>query len=156
MLEQARVKERKSNAGVSGYDAVLLFKMLILQSLYNLSDESMEYQVLDRYACEGKKITPYIAVGREQHNQSPFDRFSEPPTLPENADSVTRMRHRLKTKDGKSIYALRKVTSEPVFGVIKAVMGFRSFLLRGYEAAQGEWFLVCMAYSLKKLHILAG
>jgi transposase len=107
-------------------------------------------------ACEGKKITPYIAVGREQHNQSPFDRFSEPPPLPENADSVTRMRHRLKTKDGKSIYALRKVTSEPVFGVIKAVMGFRSFLLRGYEAAQGEWSLVCMAYNLKKLHILAG
>jgi len=107
-------------------------------------------------ACEGKEITPYIAVSREQHNQSPFDRFSEPPPLPENADSVARMRHRLKTKDGKSIYALRKVTSEPVFGVIKAVMGFRSFLLRGYEAAQGEWSLVCMAYNLKKLHILAG
>jgi transposase len=106
-------------------------------------------------ACEGEEITPYIAVGREQHNQSPFDRFSEPPPLPENADSVTRMRHRLKTKDGKSIYALRKVTSEPVFGVIKAVMGFRSFLLRGYEAAQGEWTLVCLAYNLKKLHILA-
>jgi transposase len=107
-------------------------------------------------ACEGKQITPYIAVGREQHNQSPFDRFSEPPPLPENADSVMRMRHRLKTKDGKSIYALRKVTSEPVFGVIKAVMGFRGFLLRGYEAAQGEWSFVCMAYNLKKLHILAG
>jgi transposase len=107
-------------------------------------------------ACEGEKITPYIAVAREQHNQSPFARFSEPPPLPENADSVARMRHRLKTKDGKSIYALRKVTSEPVFGVIKAVMGFRSFLLRGYEAAQGEWSLVCMAYNLKKLHILAG
>lgn len=107
-------------------------------------------------ACEGEKITPYIAVAREQHNQSPFDRFSEPPSLPENADSVARMRHRLKTKAGKSIYALRKVTSEPVFGVIKAVMGFRSFLLRGYEAAQGEWSLVCMAYNLKKLHILAG
>jgi IS5 family transposase len=50
ILEQARVKERKSNAGASGYDAVLLFKMLILQSLYNLSDEAMEYQVLDRYS----------------------------------------------------------------------------------------------------------
>jgi len=105
-------------------------------------------------ACEGKGIIPYIAVGRESHNQSLCDRFSEPPPLPENADSVTQMRHRLKTRAGKSVYALRKVTSEPVYGIIKAVMGFRSFLLRGYDAAQGEWSLVCMAYNLKKLHIL--
>jgi len=105
-------------------------------------------------ACEGKGIIPYIAVGREPHNQSLCDRFSEPPPLQENADSVTQMRHRLKTRAGKSVYALRKVTSEPVFGIIKAVMGFRSFLLHGYEAAQGEWSLVCMAYNLKKLHIL--
>lgn len=105
-------------------------------------------------ACEGKKIIPYIAVGREQHNQSLWDRFSEPPPLPENADSVTKLRHRLRTRAGKSVYALRKVTSEPVFGVIKAVMGFRGFLLRGYEAAQGEWSLVCMAYNLKKMHVL--
>ncbi len=67
---------------------------------------------------------------------------------------MTKMRHRLKTRAGKSVYALRKVTSEPVFGVIKAVMGFRSFLLRGYEAAQGEWSLVCMAFNLKRLHVL--
>jgi transposase len=105
-------------------------------------------------ACDDKDIIPYIAVGREQHNQSLWDRFSEPPPLQEDADCVTRMRHRLKTRAGKSIYALRKVASEPVFGVIKAVMGFRSFLLRGHEAAQGEWSLVCMAYNLKKLHAL--
>ena len=105
-------------------------------------------------ACEAKNITPYIAVDREPHNQSLWDRFSEPPPLPEDADSVTKLRHRLRTRAGKSVYALRKVTSEPVFGVIKAVMGFRGFLLRGYEAAQGEWSLVCMAYNLKKLHVL--
>jgi len=45
-------------------------------------------------------------------------------------------------------------TSEPVFGIIKAVMGFRSFLLRGYEAVKGEWNLVCMAFNIKKLHAL--
>jgi len=39
---------RKSNAGRKAYDAVLKFKMLILQSLYNLSDEQLEYQVRDR------------------------------------------------------------------------------------------------------------
>jgi len=104
--------------------------------------------------CEDEGITPYIAVSRQQHNQSPWERFLEPPPLADGADAVTQMRHRLQTKAGKTVYALRKVSSEPVFGVIKAVMGFRSFLLRGFEAAQGEWSLVCMAYNLKKLHTL--
>jgi hypothetical protein len=105
-------------------------------------------------ACEGQGITPYIAVGREKHNQPLWDRFTEPPPLAENANTMAKMRHRLKTKAGRAIYALRKITSEPVFGIIKAVMGFRSFLLRGYESVQGEWNLVCMAWNIKRLHAL--
>jgi transposase len=105
-------------------------------------------------ACEKQEITPYIAVGREHHNQGPWARFREPVPLPEDADGVTRMRHRLKTAAGKITYALRKVTSEPVFGIIKAVMGFRSFQMRGDEAAEGEWNLVCMAWNIKRLHAL--
>jgi transposase len=105
-------------------------------------------------ACESQGITPYIAVDRERHHQDPWDRFREPPALPEGADAVSRMRHRLKTAAGKAIYALRKVTSEPVFGIIKAVMGFRSFQMRGIEAAEGEWNLVCMAWNIKRLHVL--
>ncbi len=105
-------------------------------------------------ACEDRKITPYIAVDRQQHNQPLWDRFTEPPPPPDNADCVTRMKYRLKTKAGKEVYARRKVTSEPVFGLIKAVMGFRSFLLRGYEAVKGEWNLVCMAFNIKRLHVL--
>ncbi len=104
--------------------------------------------------CEGKGITPYIAVDRQEHNLPPGDRFREPPPLPDNADSVATMKHRLRTKAGKAIYAQRKVTSEPVFGIIKAVMGFRGFLLRGYESAQGEWDLVCIAFNIKRLHAL--
>lgn len=107
-------------------------------------------------ACEEKGLIPYIAIDRQSHTQPLMERFAEPPPLPEDADSVTRMKHRLKTTAGKVIYAQRKVTSEPVFGIIKAVMGFRSFLLRGYEAVTGEWNLVCMAYNIKKLHALAG
>jgi transposase len=107
-------------------------------------------------ACEAREITPYIAIDRDHHNQPLWDRFMEPPPLPDDADSVTRMRHRLKTKEGKAVYAQRKVTSEPVFGIIKAVMGFRSFLLRGLEAVQGEWNLVCMAWNIKRLHALTG
>jgi len=105
-------------------------------------------------ACEKQGITPYIAADREPHNQALEDRFREPAALPEDADSVTRMKHRLKTLAGKATYALRKVTSEPVYGIIKAVMGFRSFHLRGYESAQGEWNLVCMAWNIKRLHAL--
>lgn len=107
-------------------------------------------------ACEGKAITPYIAIDRQEHNQSVWARFKEPEPLPDHADSVTRMRHRLQTTAGRKVYAQRKITSEPVFGIIKAVMGFRSFMLRGFEAVQGEWDLICMAYNIKRLHILAG
>lgn len=105
-------------------------------------------------ACEGDGITPYIAVDRQSHNHSPWERFSEPPPLPDDADSVTKMKHRLKTTAGKAVYALRKVTSEPVFGIIKAVMGFRGFMLRGKESVAGEWNLTCMAYNIKRLHAL--
>ncbi len=105
-------------------------------------------------ACEDKNLTPYIAIDRQKHNQPLWERFREPPPLPDDADSVTRMKHRLQTQAGKKVYAQRKVTSEPFFGIIKAVMGFRSFLLRGFEAVTGEWNLVCMAYNIKKLHTL--
>jgi hypothetical protein len=50
VLEQARRKKKKSNAGTKGFDVLLLFKILILQSLYNLSDEGLEFQILDRYS----------------------------------------------------------------------------------------------------------
>ena len=50
ILEKARAKEKKSPAGAKGYDVVLLFKVLILQSLYNLADSAVEFQILDRYS----------------------------------------------------------------------------------------------------------
>jgi hypothetical protein len=50
IIDQAREKERKSNAGAKGFDSILLFKVLILQSLYRLSDEALEFQILDRYS----------------------------------------------------------------------------------------------------------
>lgn len=106
-------------------------------------------------ACVGEEITPYIAVDRQSHNRSLWERFKEPPPLPDDADSVTTMKHRLKTKAGKAVYALRKVTSEPVFGIIKAVMGFRGFMLRGKESVSGEWDLACMAYNIKRMHRLS-
>jgi len=105
--------------------------------------------------CEKNKITPYIAFGRDQHNQPLMNRFREPLPLTADADAVTRMKHRLRTLAGKKLYAKRKSAVEPVFGIIKAVIGFRQFLLRGLEPVQGEWDLVCIAWNVKRLHALS-
>ena len=125
-----------------------------LGTVTELIADSGYFSATNVTACEVGEITPYIAFNRQEHNQSLWERFREPEPLPDDADAVTRMKHRLQTPAGKAVYAQRKVSSEPVFGIIKAVMGFRSFLLRGLEAVHGEWNLVCMAYNMKKLHAL--
>ena len=64
------------------------------------------------------------------------------------------MAHRLATKTGRAAYALRKQTVEPVFGIIKSVMGFRQFSLRGLNKVSGEWSLVCLAWNVKRMAVL--
>jgi hypothetical protein len=66
------------------------------------------------------------------------------------------MAYRLRSTEGRAIYARRKSTVETVFGVVKEVMGFRRFHLRGLDAAQGEWNLVCMAWNLKRMYALGS
>jgi transposase len=107
-------------------------------------------------ACEQAGIIPLIATGRAGHHPTLEERFADPGEAPDTADPVAQMQHRLRTPEGKALYAKRKSTVEPVFGIIKHVMGFRQFLLRGLQAVQGEWNLVCIAYNLKRLHVLAG
>ena len=105
-------------------------------------------------ACEAAGIEPLIAVKRDEHHPHYAERFSEPPELPANPTPVQRMTHRLKTGAGRAAYALRKSTVEPVFGIIKSVMGFRQFLTRGLDKVQGEWTLVCLAWNLKRMAVL--
>jgi hypothetical protein len=105
-------------------------------------------------ACAAAGIDPLIAAGREAHHPSPDERFAAPPPAPENPTPVEAMAHRLRTPEGKKLYALRKQTPEPVFGIIKSVLGFRQFLLRGIEAVRGEWSLVTMAWNLKRMFVL--
>jgi len=105
--------------------------------------------------CETNHMVPYIAAERQQHNELLQDRFTEPDPLTGPADPVTEMKHRLKTLAGKAVYAKRKCTVEPVFGIIKAAMGFRQFLLRGLDRVAGEWDLVCIAYNIKRLYALS-
>ena len=64
------------------------------------------------------------------------------------------MAYRLTTKAGRALYGLRKQTVEPVFGIIKRVMGWRQMSMRGLEKARGEWSLVTMAWNIKRLHVL--
>ena len=108
------------------------------------------------HQCEDNKVTPYISFGKDRHNQPLEKRFKVEEPLPENPTVVEKMKHRLQTKEGKEIYALRKSSVEPVFGVIKHVIGFRQFMLRGFEKAKGEWNLICIAYNLKRLHTMRG
>lgn len=105
--------------------------------------------------CNDNGIEPLIAAGREKHNQTVQDRFRPPDELSEDADPVSRMKHRLKTETGRRTYAKRKSTVEPVFGIIKQVMKFRQFLLRGLKSVQGEWNLVAMAWNLKRMFVLS-
>jgi len=108
-------------------------------------------------ACEQAECVPMLAAGRDTHNPSPEARHADPDPPPaDTADAITRMKHRLKTPAGKAVYAKRKSTIEPVFGIIKSIMGFRQFMLRGLQSVQGEWTLVCIAYNLKRLQVIAG
>ncbi len=107
-------------------------------------------------ACQGEtlKITPFIAAGRERHHLPLEQRWADPPPLAAEADAVETMKHRLKTREGRAIYGRRKCTVEPVFGIIKSVLGFRQFQLRGLQAVSGEWTLVSMAWNLKRMFTL--
>jgi transposase len=105
---------------------------------------------------ESRGITPYIATGREPHHASWADFFAANPQPPADASAKVKMAYQLKTEVGHAIYCLRKSTVEPVIGIIKAVLGFRQFSLRGQAKAAGEWMLVCLAFNLKRLHVLAA
>ena len=102
-----------------------------------------------------RDIAPYIATGREPHHHSWQDWFAQQPAPPPaDASAKEKMAYKLQTDIGKAIYGLRKETVEPVIGIIKEVLGFRQFSLRGLWAVTGEWCLVCLAFNLKRWHTL--
>jgi len=111
---------------------------------------------------ERDQVEVYAAVGSAgNHTQRRYD--FRPQSLTEAAKQSTKkvtdpcllkMQAKLQTDEGKKRYALRKQTVEPVFGILKSVLGFRQFLLRGLEKVNGEWSLLCLAYNLKRLATL--
>ena len=106
-------------------------------------------------ACEKAGIEPLIAMGRQPHHPPLTERFETAPPAPENPTPVEAMAHRLRTPEGRDLYALRKQTPEPVFGIIKAALGFRQFSLRGLDKVRGEWSLVTMAWNMKRMFVLS-
>jgi transposase len=106
-----------------------------------------------------RSVQVYVSVGAEAiqqrrlHDFRPAHRRSEQPIEPK-CEWRRKMRDKLQTDEGRAIYARRKQTVEPVFGIIKQVMGFRQFLLRGLQKVHGEWELVTLAYNMKRFRNL--
>jgi transposase len=114
----------------------------------------------ERLKQERPGLELYVSVHREDaHAERHYD-FRPPEKLPTprklTEPVLVAMTDKLKTAEGKAIYRKRASTVEPVFGIIKAVLGFRQFLLRGMKKVSGEWNLVCLAYNLKRLHRLGA
>ncbi len=106
-------------------------------------------------ALEQRNIEPYIATGQEPHYKTVDILLGTVPAEPPaEASPKEKMAYKLATEIGKEIYRLRKCTIEPVIGIIKEVLGFRQFSLRGLANAAGEWCLVCLAFNLKRMHTL--
>ena len=104
--------------------------------------------------CADHGITPYIVPKRDRHHWGLRRlRCAKGPRT--RASELKNMLYRLRTDEGRLIYARRKCTVEPVFGILKQAMGFRQFLLRGYEKTKGEYLLGCTALNIKRLHTLA-
>jgi transposase len=128
----------------------------VLGNVEHLLTDNGYFSAANVARCVEAKIEPLLAAGRDGHHPHWEERFTEPPALSEPASAMEHMKHRLKTVRGRKLYGLRKQTVEPVFGIIKSVMHFRQFLLRGLEAVRGEWSLVTMAWNIKRMAILAG
>lgn len=93
------------------------------------------------------------AEGRGRRHDFRPARTGAPAKEPK-AEWLQAMAAKLESETGRALYKLRQQTVEPVFGIIKAVLGFTGFSLRGQAKVAGEWNLVALAYNCKRLHKL--
>ena len=125
-----------------------------LGRVQTLSADTGYFSAANVRACEAHDIEPLLSMRRESHHMPLLERFAADGPAPQTDDPVAKMAHRLGTKAGRALYGLRKQTVEPVFGIIKRVMGWRQMSMRGLDKARGEWSLVTMAWNIKRLHVL--
>ena len=114
--------------------------------------------VIEKIEAENPGLQVLTAMERQPHGRTIKQLEKQPDPEPPGAyaDFATRMKHRTTTAAGRALYKLRQQTVEPVFGIIKEAMKFRRFSMRGHAKASTEWNLVCLAYNLKRLHILGA
>lgn len=115
--------------------------------------------LIEKTEKEHPDVKVICATEREPHGKTVKQIFEKlPERLPEEKSGETmskeKMRTRLKTQEGQKIYSKRKTTVEPVFGIIKRVMGFRQFLMRGLENIGIEWDLVTISYNVSRMYAL--
>lgn len=114
----------------------------------------------ERLGQQRPALELYVSVHREdahaerRYDYRPLDQIKPPKKITDPVRLA--MADKLKTPEGKNLYRQRACTVEPVFGIIKAALGFRQFLLRGIRKVSGEWSLVCLAYNLRRLHRLGA
>ena len=99
--------------------------------------------------CDERLVEPYLSTARQKHN-TPRPKVRGRP--PANQTPKQAMARKLATRAGARVYARRKAIVEPVFGLLKEVLGFRRFLQRGLEKVRNEFTLECLAHNLRKLH----
>lgn len=105
--------------------------------------------------CQARGIEPFLSPGRQPHYLT-LEKLQE---IPQRLCDIevsgfnpsAAMEAKLKTAEGRTIFGRRKSTVEPVIGIIKHVLGFRQFSLRGLANAGGEWLIVCSAFNLKRM-----
>ena len=113
-------------------------------------------EVFARLGRERPGLDLYVSMHREdahaerRYDWRPLDKIKTPKTITD--PELVAMAEKLKSPEGKARYRRRACTVEPVFGILKAALGFRQFLLRGLEKVRGEWNLVCLAYNIKRMY----
>lgn len=126
----------------------------VLGEVESLVADNGYFSAANTQACTAQGIEPLLANRRDSHHAPLQERFAADAPAPTTDDPVSRMVHRLSTHAGRALYKLRKQTVEPVFGIIKQVMGWRRMSMRGLANAHGEWSLVALVWNIKRLHVL--
>ncbi len=126
------------------------------QKISCLLSDAGYYSEKNVMLCNEADIQPLMSDKRDRHNRTLTARFEHknPNDIPEDADQVTKMKLYLQTKEGKELYAKRKSTVEPVFGILKNVLGFRQSSFRGLEAVSCEWKMLSISWNLKRMFSL--
>jgi transposase len=107
------------------------------------------YSETNATALESRGIEPYLATERLKHNE----KVASAPRgrIPQGLSAKQRMARKLRTKQGRQMYAKRKGMIEPIFGQLKHVLGFRQFSLRGLASMRAEWRLMATVHNVLKL-----